>query len=447
MNMTPNPSIMKSIEQLGYRVTVGDVAAQAGLKVDLAQQGLLALASDAGGHLQVAETGEVVYLFPRNFRTILRNKFWKIRLQEWWEKVWKVLFYIIRISFGIILLVSILIMLITIIAIIIAINSSRDSNSSGGSRRSSSGGFRIDFIPSFWFYNWFYVFNPRYNYNYYQRQKYNYRQSYSSSQPESKMNFLEAVFSFLFGDGNPNIDLEERRWQTVGNVIRNNQGVVVAEQIAPYLDEIDSISKENEDYMLPVLTRFNGYPEVSLEGKIIYYFPELQITAKQRLKQSVASYLKEKLWKFSEASQGQLNAAIGLGVVNFVLAIVLGSLLEHEAAATLGGLVGFVGSIYWLLLVYAISFLTIPLLRYCWLKWRNSKIEQRNQQRQARTEYLSIGGSELQHKLDYARQFAEEKVITEQQITYTTEKDILDQEIEQSDKIDEEWRRRLESGS
>ncbi|NET17284.1 MAG: hypothetical protein F6K08_32955, partial [Okeania sp. SIO1H6] len=73
--MTPNPAIMTAVENLEYRVTVGDVAAKAGLDVKVAEQGLLALATDAGGHLQVSETGEIAYLFPKNFRGILRNKF------------------------------------------------------------------------------------------------------------------------------------------------------------------------------------------------------------------------------------------------------------------------------------------------------------------------------------------------------------------------------------
>ena len=84
--MAPNPAIMEAVEQLGYRVTVGDVATQAGFNVNLAQQGLLALATDVGGHLQVAETGEIVYLFPKNLRAVLRNKFLRLRLQEWWKK-------------------------------------------------------------------------------------------------------------------------------------------------------------------------------------------------------------------------------------------------------------------------------------------------------------------------------------------------------------------------
>ncbi|MHC5599344.1 MAG: hypothetical protein ACYTXC_25965, partial [Nostoc sp.] len=111
--MAPSPTIMQAVEQLGYRVTVGDVATQAGLNVAEANQSLLALASDAGGHLQVADSGDIVYLFPQNFRAILRNKYFRLRLQEWWKKVWNVLFYLIRISFGIFLTVSIVLITVT----------------------------------------------------------------------------------------------------------------------------------------------------------------------------------------------------------------------------------------------------------------------------------------------------------------------------------------------
>ena len=105
--MAPNPAIMQAVEKLNYRVTVGDVATQAGLNIEMANQGLLALATDAGGHLQVADTGDIVYLFPRNFRNVLQSKYFKLRLQEWWNKVSSVLFYLIRISFGVVLILSI----------------------------------------------------------------------------------------------------------------------------------------------------------------------------------------------------------------------------------------------------------------------------------------------------------------------------------------------------
>ena len=85
--MQTDPNIMQAVEQLGYRVTVGDVATKAGLNINLAEKGLLTLASEAGGHLQVAETGDVVYQFPQNFRDILRNKYIQLQIQEWWQKI------------------------------------------------------------------------------------------------------------------------------------------------------------------------------------------------------------------------------------------------------------------------------------------------------------------------------------------------------------------------
>jgi len=438
--MAPDRTIMKAVEQLGYRVTVGDVATQAGLNINLAQQGLLALASDAGGHLQVAESGEIAYLFPKNFRSILRNKFLRLQLQEWWEKVWRVLFYLIRISFGIVLLLSIVLIFVAIALIVIGINSSSDNNSGGGGRSHSGGGGGGFSMPLFWIGpDIFWFFDPGYDQRY-RRQR--------ASSERSEMNFLEAIFSFLFGDGNPNSDLEERRWQEIATVIRNSRGAVAAEQIAPYLDDIgEGYKRELEDYMLPVLTRFNGRPEVSPDGEIVYHFPELQTTAKAREAQAVPAYLRERLWRFSQASSGQIMLAIGLGAMNFVGALVLGSLLKGGIAAKLGGLVAFVQSSYWLLLGYGIGFLAIPLIRYFWIQWKNSQLESHNQKRQEQAIALNQADAALQKKLAYAQQFAAQNVINQEDLVYTSETDLIDQEIERSAQIDAEWQRRLESGS
>jgi hypothetical protein len=442
--MAPNPIVMQAVEKLDYRVTIGDVASQSGLDIKLAERDLLALASEAGGHLQVSDSGEIAYLFPRNFRGVLRNKYLRLRLQEWWDKIWKILFYLIRISFGILLLASLVLIAISIVVLITAMNSSRE----GGDDRRDGGGGGFIFIPRFWFGpDLFWIFYP----DYYSRRSY-YRQRQTTSrrgvEPENEMNFLEAVFSFLFGDGNPNADLEERRWQAIATVIRNNEGAIAAEQIAPYLDDLGTgYNREYEDYMLPVLRRFNGRPEVSPDGQIIYHFPELQVTAKESRSRSVAAYLKESLWKFSHASPGQMAIAIGLGVANLAGALFLGTLLTDQAlVAQIGGLIALVDVIYPLLLAYGIAFMGIPLIRYVWIKWRNPKIEARNSQRQEQAMLLNQATSELQSKIAYARQFAAETVITADNLAYTTEQDLLEQEASNPDKIDAEWRRRLEQG-
>ena len=422
--MAPNPTIMQAVEQLGYRVTVGDVATQAGLNVALANQGLLTLASEAGGHLQVSDTGDIIYLFPENFRAILRNKYLQLRLQEWWKKLWGVLFYLIRISFGIFLIVSIALITITIILIITAANSDRDSDNRGGD---FSGGF-------FYFPDLFWYLSPDYDTRQRQRRR-----------EKSNLNFFEAVFSFLFGDGNPNANLEERRWQEIATVIRNNQGAVVAEQIAPYLDDIpEGSARDYEDYMLPVLTRFNGQPKVSPDGQIVYYFPELQVSAGKKHRQPLSAYLEEFPWRFSAATSGQILLSAGLGIANFVGALVLGSLLrDGMIAAQIGGLVAFVQGIYWLLLAYGTGFLVVPLIRYFWIQWRNSKISERNRDRLSWARQLASADSALQQKIAYAQQFAAEKVLGEEDLVYSTETDLLEQEVERSQQIDAEWQKRL----
>ena len=243
-----NPQIATAIEQLDYRVTVGDVATQAGLEINLAQSGLLALASDVGANMQVSESGDIAYLFPRSYRAILRHKYWRLRLQELWQKIWAVLFYLIRLSFGIFLVISIALIFIAI-AIIVVTYSKSDNDSHRSNRR-----IRFGYFSGFDL-GWWFSPTPR------------------SRRPKrvNSMNFLEAIFSVLFGDGNPNANREEKRWQTIGRLIRENQGAIVAEQAVPYLD-LSSASMD-EDFMIPILSRFNGYPEVTDEGQSHLPFP------------------------------------------------------------------------------------------------------------------------------------------------------------------------------
>ncbi|MEG4961877.1 MULTISPECIES: hypothetical protein [unclassified Microcoleus] len=432
--MAPNPTIMQAVEQLGYRVTVGDVAAKAGLDVNFAQRELLTLASEAGGNLQVAESGDIAYLFPKNFRDILRNKFLRLQLQEWWQKIWRILFYLIRISFGVVLVASILLIFV---AITLLLSSSSDNNGGGGGGDGGGGnrGGGFFFFPYFW-NDLLWIFYWNHDEPYYQQ-----RSRLTGQKPQ--MSFLEAVFSFIFGDGNPNHNLEERKWSDIATAIRNNRGAVAAEQIAPYLDNLgQGYAREYEEYMLPALARFDGRPEVSPEGQIVYHFPQLQTTAVQKNPQPVAAYLREMLWRFSHASSGQIMLAAGLGAVNLVGALVLGNLLAKSAIA--GGFIGFVSAVYPMLLIYGVGFLTIPLIRYFWIQWKNSRIEARNQERQQRARLLNEPDANLLQKLAYAREFAGENLLTEEDLAYTTETELTQQELEQSAKIDAEWQRRIE---
>lgn len=443
--MLPQASVIEAVEKLNYRVTVADVAVQSGLNLAIASQQVMNLATLTGGNMQVAESGEIAYVFDRNLRNTLLARSLKLRLLETWAFIWKWLFWLIRISFGILLVVSILIVLIGILLAILAIQSqSKDDNggnSSSSGRSSNSGNYGVgSFFPS-WIYwgNPFSVFSP----GYYDR-GYSSRDSQvviKTKESQAKVGFLEGVFSFLFGDGNPNSNLEERRYQAIASVIRQNQGTVIAEQIAPYVDEVgNALQAEREDYMLPVMVKFNGYPKVSEQGTLAYSFPDLQKVAEQRSSEQTPVYLHENTWAFSRG--GKIGLSIGLGIFYLVGAIVLGNLLQDPrvvASVASGGALGAIAAVYGFLLGYAILFITVPAVRFFVLELSNDTIALRNKKRLARTQILASPDPELSQKLAFAKQQAiAQEVIDRENLAYTTETDYADQEFAKMQKEIEE---------
>jgi hypothetical protein len=418
--MTSRTAVIDAVEKLNYRVTIGDVAAQSGLDLNTAQREVLAIASETGGNIQVAESGEIAYKFAPNFRQVLVSRSFWLQVKENLKGVWKWVFLGIRFSFGILLIVSISIVVIGIIAATIALNQSRSDDDRDDRRSDRGGGGGFIFLGGWGnpFGNPFIMFDR----DYYEPQRLRERDP-------NDMNFFESVFSFLFGDGDPNANLEERRWREIATMIRSNNGVVIAEQIAPYLDETSRL--ENDEYfVIPVLSKFNGFPEVSEAGTLAYKFPELQKVASERKSQSKSNYLQEKIWKFSQAPQGKIALAIGLGIFYLVASLYLGSLIgDPRLAKSLVGFLGFIKAAYGFLLGYAVLFLSTPLVRYFVLQYLNGGIRDRNQQRASRAEALKNPSSTLREKLAFASMFAmKQEAIDQNNLAYTTEQDLADQE-------------------
>ena len=425
--MNANPQLMTAVEQLGYRVTSGDVATQTGIHLEQARSGLLALANRTGGHLQVTDTGEVIYVLSPNFRQILIQKSVKLQLKAWLDRLCAVGFYLVKISFGILLITSISAVYLTILAITLAALFSNDSSGDcgdcgdgncvlaifdwgGSSSNSSSYSSSISSTAS----------------------TTSHLAPIRAKTQRKPLNFLEAVFSVLFGDGNPNADLEHRRWRYIGNLIHRQHGVAIGEQILPYLDNVGAgfdrraflpENSGNEDYMLPVLTKFNGIPEVSPTGQLVYHFPDLQTTLKDEFGKSerVPQSLRERKWKFSKATPTQTGWTIALFAFNLVGIIVLGLMLRGISSS-------FISLAMTILAAYGIGLVIIPSCRYLWVKYQDRQVRKRNNLRHQQVRLLQQG-EQVREKLDYAKQFAKQHKITERDIIYTTEEDVLTQEF------------------
>ena len=410
--MNPNPQLMTAVEQLGYRVTCGDVVTHTGIYLEEVRGGLLTLANQTGGHLQVTETGEVIYVLAPDFRQILRRKYIRLQLKEWFDRFFSIGFYLIKLLFGILLIASISIVYLAILALTLAAIFGSDSGDCGDCGN-CGGTCVLD------------IFNWGGNTTSDSDSTMTTGDSQTRRKTQRKqLNFLEAVFSVLFGDGNPNADLEQRRWSYIANLIHRQQGVAIGEQIAPYLDDLGKgFDREYENYMLPVLTKFNGIPEVSPTGQLVYHFPDLQTTLKDtaHLSKKVPQFLKERKWKFSKATPTQLRWSIVLFTANLIGIGILGTMLGSISSAFVSGTIT-------VLTIYGVGLVVIPFCRYFWVKNRDRQVKQRNNLRRQEIQLLQQGDL-IQSKLDYARQFAKQHLIRDRDIIYTTEEDVLSQDI------------------
>jgi len=279
-----------------------------------------------------------------------------------------------------------------------------------------------------------------------------------SEEERPKMSFPEAVFSFVFGDGDPNARLvSETRWRLIGEAIAQNGGSVVAEQIAPFLDPPEGSSDEDgvvdttalDRAMLPVLLRFRGTTEVSAVGDIVYVFPDMQESRaagqllfrdlpttemKWRLNrfgvgrsaverpEVVAAYwalerriciqagssplfLEERDVAFSEASEAQLAGSAGYGAFALLATLYFGSQIASGKVAILARFypfIGFLSNGYPLLLAYTSAFLGIPLWRWLRLRRVNEDIRKRNSWRSKLSQAVRQPGAALRRKLQNA---------------------------------------------
>ncbi len=115
--------------------------------------------------------------------------------------------YLLRASFGAALVASVALIFTTILVV----SSSRDRDDREDRGRGGFGGGGGDF-----FLSPLRIFGPSpFDLFYYDRYHPLGPNRYAEGAAEPRMSFLEAVFSFLFGDGDPNEGLEARRTRAI----------------------------------------------------------------------------------------------------------------------------------------------------------------------------------------------------------------------------------------
>ncbi|HEY9712570.1 MAG TPA: hypothetical protein V6C72_03825, partial [Chroococcales cyanobacterium] len=180
---------------------------------------------------------------------------------------------------------------------------------------------------------------------------------------------------------------------------------------------------QNEDGVLPVLVRFNGTPQVTDTGNIVYQFPDLQVSAARLQMNKLPPSLREFHWRFTNLPSGSLTPVILLACANLFGSLWL---LAHQYMFPHA-----IGTLIVGLFLYAIMFLAVPAVRFTALNVLNQGIDKRNSERSDYAIFLKSPPDALVKKLGEAQQLKiQNKQLTADDVVYTTDKDVLEQEFE-----------------
>lgn len=403
--MDKKETVISAIKTAKYKVTPADIAAKTGLSFFESNNYLNTIASETRGNLEVTESGEIAYKFYPGFEaSYIVSKFHAIALNIL-KQAYKIGFFLLRISFGIILILSVIIVLIGIYILL-------NSRSSNDNRRESGFGDNFfsymiirDFIDYLFFWN-------------YQSQGYGYNQNYNSgyNNQGQNQNFLFSCFSFLFGDGNPNTNFTQKKWQAIAQFIQSKNGVVTANELAPFT--LSDPTDENK--VLPVLAYFEGLPQVTESGNIIYTFPKMTVTNNYSVAIKHDNYILEDKWKFSNYD---ISGVIILACFNFFGTWFLWFKSFQNISLHL------IQPILALLCIYGTLFILIPITRLIAINILNLKIEARNNTKLKY--YDQLKDPQVAKKIAETEQAALKiKNLSNEKVIYTTQKDNLEQNIE-----------------
>lgn len=413
--------VIDALHKLKLRTTPPELAAESGLSINRSSFWLNKIAGETGGTLEVAADGTIHYSFPRNFTNAYLKEGIAHTALIVGSFLFQLLYWIVRVSFGVALVLSVLIVVVLVIAVFIASIAGNDSNNSDSG---GGGDFSFPFFnPNFFWDLFYWNYSPSRTYypNSYSTTRKEQYNTFSQDQP--KGNFFLDCFSFLFGDGAPNERLKEVRSNQIARVIKENGGVVSTEQLAPFLDG----DRSDSGMILTVLAQFNGRPEVTKSGYIVYVFPDYLKRPPTRERE--LPFLEEDQWKFSGASAGSIIFVVCLAIVNFA-----GSWWLFKHVATIAMLQP-LHILIDVLLTYSIVFIAIPIVRYFVLQVLNQRIRDRNKKREAACDLLLSKAPDVVQEIEEAKEIRREEVASlhasSDDIVYSSDKDLLEQQFDQ----------------
>lgn len=301
--------LLSAFKQRKGEATTADLVALTGLPLERVKEELPAVSDEYGARMRVTESGEILWSFPRGFRSRYRGlwpslkRFWKA-FKKGAVEAGKVLFkaWIVVMLVGYFVL-FLLLALVALLASVALQSSGRDRDDRGG----GLGGLfltgrLLETIINIWFYSELFK-DP------YQRA---WEADARARKRRERRPLHHAVFSFVFGEPDPNADWDGLERRAVVAWLQTNKGVITM----PEFRALTGLSPaEAEDRITVYLRDFGGEPSVSDSGTILFSFPELLRRADKVDRSFGGSVPMQRLRPFS-ANKG--NANFWFGAMNLV---------------------------------------------------------------------------------------------------------------------------------
>jgi len=261
--------IVTAIKSRKNGCTAADITAATALELSLVNELLPKAADEYSGQLRITESGEILYYFPDGYASrykgfgIAAKKIFTI-LFRFFKKV-SVLLFKIWIVF---MLIGYFVLFLAIALASVFITVASKSGGKGSGRGSSFSFGLFDILIRIWFYT---ELTRSYD---------DYSDMYKKAPPKKEKSPLhKAIFSFIFGDGDPNINWDNNQKKAVISYIQANSGVI---SLCEYMAFSGINSLEAQKELLSFCSKYDGSPEVTQEGTIVYRFDKLLLGTEEK---------------------------------------------------------------------------------------------------------------------------------------------------------------------
>jgi hypothetical protein len=254
---TAYEKIITSLKRRKKGAVASDICAATALPLVTVNELLPKAADEYSGHLRVTESGEILYYFPNGFTSRYRGL--NAALLNAAKKISVFIKTALAFLFKFWIMVTLVGYFILFMALALAsvFLASAGKSGGGGRRKGSFGLFNL--IWRLWFYSE--LTRPRYGY-----------ESASVKKKNAKLPLHKAVFSFVFGEEDPNKNWNDQKYKAVITYIQANRGVI---SLAEYMAFTGENGMEAETSILSFCSKYEGSPEATEEGTIVYRFDKL----------------------------------------------------------------------------------------------------------------------------------------------------------------------------